>query len=427
MYPKYCAGCNSPYWNEPKVKYRGQRRDDGAGIAGNDSDDLGIPTDRPRFDFNLIKDGVGEGERHSTLVSYIGHLIWRDLTKEQILVLVMDLNEKNRPPLSKEEVVTTVEYCYSRYAKEKSSDEKNVSNKTLNNFNSVIVETKNYPHIDRDLPQRTRELPIPNPAHAPVSAWDTENDRPPNYLDCGKKRAVMRRGREYLSVSFFCGRWDCLRCGPFFRDRWINHLVTKTAGLKLYTTDVSEAEWGRVRRSLNRLGADYFKIKNGNSFTLITDRSLKASTLLKQDELQGFLEKAIPSNAAQRPISTSRNWRREKNTKKDNDFKNVTVTWLPLKDQLEVAQQLGAKKVQYNKWVSPEDTDDSEWAERFKHGITERERSILHWLIVPKNSKKIPENASEWQYYLNQQYAEDAVNDEHGYKSFFDKYLVEAA
>jgi uncharacterized CHY-type Zn-finger protein len=26
MYPKYCPICNSPYWNKPKVKYRGQRK-----------------------------------------------------------------------------------------------------------------------------------------------------------------------------------------------------------------------------------------------------------------------------------------------------------------------------------------------------------------------------------------------------------------
>ena len=83
--------------------------------------------------------------------------------------------------------------------------------------------------------------------------------------------------------------------------------------------------------------------------------------------------------------------------------------------------------MQYNRWVSPEDADDAEWAEKFKQGIAERERSILHWLIKPKNSKKIPEMATEWQYYLNQQYAEDAVTDEMGYESFLDKYLVEAA
>ena len=26
MYPKYCAGCNSPYWDRPKVKNSGQRK-----------------------------------------------------------------------------------------------------------------------------------------------------------------------------------------------------------------------------------------------------------------------------------------------------------------------------------------------------------------------------------------------------------------
>jgi len=25
-YPKYCASCNSPYWNKPKVRFVGQRK-----------------------------------------------------------------------------------------------------------------------------------------------------------------------------------------------------------------------------------------------------------------------------------------------------------------------------------------------------------------------------------------------------------------
>jgi Bifunctional DNA primase/polymerase, N-terminal/Primase C terminal 1 (PriCT-1) len=391
------------------------------------NDNQGIQTDKPRFDFNTIKDGVDAGQRNTALVSYIGHLIWHDLSKEQILILVTDWNQSNRPPLTKEEIEITVNNCYLRYAKEKTPGKNNVPIKTYYQINSVLNVTQTPQSISHDPSQRTRKTASSSPTQEPVSAWDTEDDRPPNYFDCGKKRAVMCRGHEYLSVSFFCGRWDCKRCGPYFRRRWIDHLVAKTAGLELYTTEASEADWGRIRRSLNRLGGNYVRIKNGNSFTLITDTPLKPSTPLRQDELQAFLENAIPSTASQCPISTSRNWKREKNTKKENDFKSVAVTWLPLKDQLEVAQELGAKKVLYNKWISPEETDDTEWAEKFKKGIAERERSILQWLIVPKNSKVIPEMATEWQYYLNQQYAEDELNDESGYRSFFDSYLVEAA
>jgi hypothetical protein len=209
----------------------------------------------------------------------------------------------------------------------------------------------------------------------------------------------------------------------------VRHIVKKTAEMKLYTTEVSEAEWGRVRRAINRLGADYVKIENDNVFTLITNKPLKASKPLMQDEIQSFLEKAIPSTAPQNPISTSRNWRREKNTKKDSDFKAVIVTWLPLKDQLEVAQELRAKKVQYNRWISPKDMDENGWEEKFKQGIAEHEWSIKRWLRNSKNWKKFKasDNTVEWQYYLNQQYAEDTLNDAREYDGFFDICLVEAA
>ena len=408
-----------------KLKFPGLKRKSNKaapGNTGNDNDNTGIPTDKPRFDFNLIRGGVSEGERHSTLVSYIGHLIWRGLSKEEITVLATDWNEKNQPPLLEEEVVATVNYCYQAYSKKNVRDTKNVPNVTLNNLNSVLVETKSYPEITHRHTPFIPESPLPTQApvdsHDPANVWDTESLPLPDNEQCGKKRAIMRRGREYMSVSFFCGRWCCPRCGPFFRQRWIEHLTTKTAGADLYVTEINEDDWPRIRRAINRLESDYMKIKSGSVFKLITDKPLKNSTALLSEQLKGYLETAIPNTAYKCPISTSRNWRREKNTKKENDYVTVTQSWLPVKDQTEVAQELGATIVKHARWISPIDVDEAEWAEQYKDEIQKRERSMA-WFL--KNNDYTDEIRS----YLNQQYAEDAINDEAGDGDFMDRQLLE--
>ena len=395
---------------------------DNAGNAGDNNDNTGIPTDKPRFDFDLIRGGVSEGERHSTLVSYIGHLIWRELSKEEITVLATDWNQHNQPPLSEEEVVATVNYCYQAYAKKNVRDTKNVPNVTLNNLNSVLVETKSYPEITHRHTPFTLESPLPTStpiaSHDPAAAWQTENLPLPDNELCGKKRAIMRKGREYMSVSFFCGRWSCHRCGPYFRRRWIDHIATKTAGTNLYTTEISEADWPRVRRAINRLEADYMKITSGSIFKLITDKPLKDSAALSQTSVRGYLESAIPTTAAKCPISTSRNWRREKNVKKSGDYIAVTRSWLPVKDQTEVAQELGATIVKHARWLSPKDADEEEWAKQFKDEIQKRERSMA-WFL--KNN----DYTDEIREYLMQEYAADAINDEDSSRAFVEQQFLE--
>jgi len=380
----------------------------------------GIRTDKPRFNYDDIKDGVDEGQRHTALVSYTGHMIWRDLSEEQIMVLAADWNEKNRPPLTDDELVSTVDYCCSRYAKEKAPDKNAVPTKTLNNLNSVIVETKEYPRLGHRQSLYIPESPNPTPAPDLAASWETEDAREYTHQDCGKKRAIMRKGREYMSVSFFCGRWDCPRCGPYFRQRWISHMVEKTKDTDLHVIEIPEADWGRVRRSINRLDADYMRIKVGNVLRIITDKPIENSIELARDDISTYLESSIPTNASKCPISTSRNWEHHKKEKTSNEYEAVTITWLPVKDQTEVAEGLGARVVKHARWVSPEDADEEEWAEEFKQGIRKRERLVTWWL-------KHPTYGLDMRDYLNQQYAEDAVNDEYGNESFIDRYLFEAA
>lgn len=174
----------------------------------------------------------------------------------------------------------------------------------------------------------------------------------------------------------------------------------------------------RVRRAIGRLASDYVKIKAGGVYKVITDKSLKGSIVLTQEEVKGYLESAIPNTALECPISTSRNWRREKSTKKDHDYEAVINTWLPVKDQTQIAKDLGAIIVKHARWVSPKDADEDEWAEKFKHGIKKRERLVIWWL-------KHKEHGIDMQDYLNRQYIEDEINDEHGSEGIIEKYLFE--
>lgn len=58
----------------------------------------------------LIKMGVPEGERNTTIASITGHLLWHGVDPEVAMELMLSWNRvRCRPPLSDEEVVRTVE------------------------------------------------------------------------------------------------------------------------------------------------------------------------------------------------------------------------------------------------------------------------------------------------------------------------------
>ena len=57
---------------------------------------------------DLVREGVGEGERNSTLASFTGHLLWHGVDPDVILELLLSWNRTRcRPPLSDEEVIET--------------------------------------------------------------------------------------------------------------------------------------------------------------------------------------------------------------------------------------------------------------------------------------------------------------------------------
>jgi hypothetical protein len=183
-------------------------------------------------------------------------------------------------------------------------------------------------------------------------------------------------------------------------------MTEKTKGATLYVAEVAASDWGRVRRAINRLGADYLKITTGAFYKILTDEPLKGSVPLDPGEVRAFLESAIPSTAYGCPISTSRNWQRGDKRKK-SDYKAVVITWLPVKEQTEVAKDLGATVQRYARWLSPEDANDAEWEVKFKEAIEEREK-LLRWCL--RNS----ECSRHAVRYLKQQYIKDALEDERG-------------
>jgi hypothetical protein len=63
-----------------------------------------------RYWRELIRRGVREGERNSTIASLTGHLLWRDVDQLAILELLLCWNRvRCQPPLPDAEVVATVE------------------------------------------------------------------------------------------------------------------------------------------------------------------------------------------------------------------------------------------------------------------------------------------------------------------------------
>ena len=62
-----------------------------------------------------MENGVSEGMRNTTLVKFIGILIHMCFREEEAITETLAWNEKNKPPLAKNEVIKTVHNCYEKW------------------------------------------------------------------------------------------------------------------------------------------------------------------------------------------------------------------------------------------------------------------------------------------------------------------------
>ena len=73
---------------------------------------------------DLVREGVAEGRRNSTLASFTGHLLWHGVDPDVVMELMLSWNRTRcRPPLTDDEVIRTVrsiERTHRRYQDEES-------------------------------------------------------------------------------------------------------------------------------------------------------------------------------------------------------------------------------------------------------------------------------------------------------------------
>jgi hypothetical protein len=320
----------------------------------------------------LINEGADQGERHTGLVTYIGVMISAGRDKEWVTEQAMFWNQMCRPPLPKEEVDTTVESMWNSYAPL-------VPTKTHSNFNSVLVETRCAQKENAEARQKFLEE---------LKAKEKAAELPHSTL-CGKRHAISRQGKKYLSIAFFCGSWNCPRCADYFRRRRIKQLGEVTNGCTLYIIHFEYSDWGRLRRSLNRLGSDYIRVSTFEHHTLITNKPIPGSEPIAEGQLLERLEALIPHTYMVSPISTSRAWQLEKKVKDPakEQATLVTRTFLPIDIQQNIAKKLGAKPDGDYRWVSPENEDAQEWEYKFTSELAKYEAHI--WSETAKKKESL--------------------------------------
>lgn len=75
-------------------------------LAGGPPEALGHPPEHWRA---LVRDGVDEGRRNTTIASLTGHLLWHGVDPDVVLELMLAWNRQRcRPPLADDEVAATV-------------------------------------------------------------------------------------------------------------------------------------------------------------------------------------------------------------------------------------------------------------------------------------------------------------------------------
>jgi len=148
-------------------------------------------------------------------------------------------------------------------------------------------------------------------------------------------------------------------------------------------------DWGCLRRKIHRYEAAYVRIVNEFGLTILIDRPLKGFDKLPNGNLKEFLEKTIPQRAVSCPISTSRGWAQEKDTKPETGYKLVTDTYLSDDQLVEIAETLGAEvgyggsetivldnevhRYHCKSWNSPANIDEEVWEKQFLEAVRSRE------------------------------------------------------
>ncbi len=74
--------------------------------------------------FDKLLEGVEEGRRHDTLTQLAGHYIGKGLGLTETEKILLDWNERNKPPLGEEEVVKTVESIFRKDREKEEKEEK---------------------------------------------------------------------------------------------------------------------------------------------------------------------------------------------------------------------------------------------------------------------------------------------------------------
>ena len=343
------------------------------------------------FSWEPYKDGVKKGQRHTILVKYIRWLIKQGYAKAQAKVLIDEWNAKNHPPLDQAEVKYTLDSCWQEWGDE------DVHTKTSTTNNKVRDKT--------GLSSQPLSNPFSYPSHeqrVTREDWDLEEDPPP-YRVCAAKVATIRRGRYYRSLNFFCGRWSCVHCGPFFKNRWIDHIAKKARGQDLHCLYCRMEDWGRVHKAINRQRVDYLCIRRGSTMVVLLSKPMENTSILRSYEVKGFLGVAIPEQALSCPVFASRGW--ERSPCLPAGWRIVTRSWVPSPIQLEIAESLGATPIPVRihpefvrapypeetppayfdrSWLAPEDVDEDKWERAFVKEVrlVEREMRARQWVIA---------------------------------------------
>jgi len=125
-------------------------------------------------------------------------------------------------------------------------------------------------------------------------------------------KSIVNEG-EFAMVGVDCGRWNCKKCGPRLKEKWLRHLSAKlNESLEIYVSQIVRAQWETLRKRIVRMGGNYAHIRLVSGVWVVF-ADVPEGTLVADDVLI-ILQTAMDSVAYDRkPIASSRGWRLPKN------------------------------------------------------------------------------------------------------------------
>lgn len=129
---------------------------------------------------------------------------------------------------------------------------------------------------------------------------------------CQKAKPRLARkttNNTHALLHLRCMNWDCPDCRDNLRDEWAKHVRLLLADNRfLFRLSFAASDQRRIWKIIRGLNGEYIRLRDGNTFTVLTTAMIPGATRLRPAEAIQLAVALIATVSAKYQITTSQGW-----------------------------------------------------------------------------------------------------------------------